>query len=149
MLSTLRKGASWLLALTLFAGGWYAGADHTDAKWRKIIYDEYVAKTEAHFQKQLAVSEVAKDYQAKLTTLEDQSRRTIADLGNANRRLRIRIKSLNTVDRDGNRCQFDGPAEIDGRDAQRLIEVTQKGDAWIEALQNTIRILQQQQKERK
>lgn len=148
MLSTLRKGASWLLALTLLAGGWYAGADHTDSKWRRILHDEYVAKTEAHFQQQRAVSEVARDYQAKLATIEDQSNRTIADLSNANRRLRIRIKSLNTIDRDGNRCQFDGPAEIDGRDARRLIEVTQKGDAWIKALQDTIRILQQQQKEK-
>ena len=140
---TLRTLAQWVLVIAVGITGWKAGADHTDSNWRRLLHEDYVLKTEARYQKQLAVSEISKEYQERIATMEDQSKRTIDGLNAANKRLRIRVRDSGSANGDSGGCRFNGPAEIDGRDAQRLIAVSQKGDAWIKALQDTIRTLQQ------
>jgi hypothetical protein len=115
-----------------------------EAKWKQEVQNEYVKRVEAAKSTQRAVDAVSTRYQEDLAALEGSTDRIISDLRSDNKRLRVRVK--NTGASDG-QCRFepDGRAELDDRDAKRIIAVTQKGDAWIRALQDTIRELQRKQ----
>lgn len=143
MLKLLRQAVPWLVAGLLFCSGYWVA----DNKWEAKVSNEYITKLEARENQRSAVQgeidKVSKDYQDKLSALEGSTDRIIADLNRDNKRLRIRVKPTSgTVQTDG-RCIIDGYAELDERDAKRLIAIGLKGDAWIVALQDTIRKLQQ------
>lgn len=144
MLEFLRKLVPWVLAGMLFGWGWQLGADSMDAKWKQEVQNEYVKRVEAAKSTQRAINEISAKYQEDLAALEGSTDRIISDLRSDNKRLRVRIKTTGTSD---GKCGFepDGRAELDDRDAKRIIAVTQKGDAWIRALQDTIRELQRKQ----
>ena len=141
MLEFLRKLVPWVLAGMLFGWGWQLGADSMDAKWKQEVQNEYVKKQTARAETQKAIDAVSAKYQADLEGLEGSTDRIIADLRSDNKRLRVRIKTTGTSD---GKCGFepDGRAELDDRDAKSILAVTQRGDAWIRALQDTIRELQ-------
>ena len=143
MLELVRRCAAWLVEGLLFASGYWVA----DNKWEAKVNAEYITQVKARENQRAAVQagidEVSKDYQDKLSALEGSTDRVIADLNRDNKRLRIKIKPTSgTVQTDG-RCVIDGYAELDERDAKRLIAIGLKGDAWITALQDTIRKLQQ------
>ena len=146
MLKLLRNALPWVLAGTLFMGGWHLGSTHERANWKEVIQNEYIAKTKATAATQAEVSRVSREYQEEIAAIEGSTDRMLNDLRSNNKRLRVRIKTTGTSD---GQCGFepDGRAELDDRDAKRIIAVTQKGDAWIRALQNTIRELQRKQEE--
>lgn len=144
MLELLRKALPWLVAGLLFCSGYWVA----DTKWEAKVNDEYITKLQAEDRTrtsvQREVSRIAKDYQDKMSALEGSTDRIIADLNRDNKRLRIRVKPTSgTVQSDG-RCLVDGYADLDERDAKRLIAIGLKGDEWIKALQGTIRALQQE-----
>lgn len=143
MLELLRRALPWLVAGLLFASGYWVA----DNKWEAKVNAEYITQVKARENQRAAVQagidQVSKDYQDKLSALEGSTDRIIDDLNRDNKRLRIRVKPTSgTVQTDG-RCVIDGYAELDERDAKRLIAIGLKGDAWIKALQDTIRKLQQ------
>lgn len=144
MLQFLRKLIPWVLAGMLFGLGWHLGSDSMDSKWKQEVQNEYVKRVEATASTQRAVNEISAKYQEDLAALEGSTDRIISDLRGDNKRLRVRIKTTGT---SSGQCGFepDGRAELDDRDAKRIIAVTQKGDAWIRALQDTIRELQRKQ----
>lgn len=144
MLQFLRKLIPWVLAGVLFGLGWHLGSDSMDAKWKQEVHNEYVKRVEAAKSTQRAIDAVSTKYQEDLAALEGSTDRIISDLRSDNKRLRVRIKTTGTSD---GQCGFepDGRAELDDRDAKRILAVTQKGDAWIRALQDTIRELQRKQ----
>lgn len=143
MLQLLRRAIPWFFAIVLFASGWHMGANQTDAQWKEVIQNDYVERVKATETTQRAVNEVSRRYQEELAALEGSTDRIIDELRGDNKRLRIRIK--NTRSAQGvSRCESDGRAELDDRDAKRILAVTQKGDAWIRALQDTIRELQKE-----
>lgn len=144
MLQFLRKLIPWVLAGMLFGLGWHLGSDSMDAKWKQEVHDEYVKRVEAAKSTQRAIDAVSAKYQEDLAALEGSTDRIISDLRSDNKRLRVRVKTTGTSD---GQCGFepDGRAELDDRDAKRILAVTQKGDAWIRALQDTIRELQRKQ----
>lgn len=144
MLEFLRKLIPWVLAGVLFGLGWHLGSDLMDAKWKQEVHNEYVKRVEAAKSTQRAIDAVSAKYQEDLAALEGSTDRIISDLRSDNKRLRVRVKTTGTSD---GQCRFepDGRAELDDRDAKRIIAVTQKGDAWIRALQDTIRELQRKQ----
>lgn len=144
MLEFLRKLIPWVLAGMLFGLGWHLGSDSMDAKWKQEVHDEYVKRVEATASTQRAINEISAKYQEDLAALEGSTDRIISDLRSDNKRLRVRVKPAGTSDGE---CGFesDGRAELDDRDAKRILAVTQKGDAWIRALQDTIRELQRKQ----
>lgn len=144
MLEFLRKLVPWVLAGMLFGWGWQLGADSMDAKWKQEVQNEYVKRVEATASTQRAINEISAKYQEDLAALEGSTDRIISDLRSDNKRLLVRIKTTRTSD---GQCGFepDGRAELDERDAKRILAVTQKGDAWIRALQDTIRELQRKQ----
>lgn len=144
MLELLRKALPWLAAGLLFCSGYWVA----DTKWEAKVNDEYITKLQAEDRTrtsvQREVSRIAKDYQDKMSALEGSTDRIIADLNRDNKRLRIRVQPTSgTVQSDG-RCLVDGYADLDERDAKRLIAIGLKGDEWIKALQGTIRALQQE-----
>ena len=144
MLELLRKALPWLAAGLLFCSGYWVA----DTKWEAKVNNEYITKLQAEDRTrtsvQREVSRIAKDYQDKMSALEGSTDRIIADLNRDNKRLRIRVQPTSgTVQSDG-RCVIDGYADLDERDAKRLIAIGLKGDEWIKALQGTIRALQQE-----
>ena len=144
MLQFLRKLIPWVLAGMLFGLGWHLGSYSMDAKWKQEVHNEYVKRVEATASTQRAINEISAKYQEDLAALEGSTDRIISDLRSDNKRLRVRVKTTGTSD---GQCGFepDGRAELDDRDAKRILAVTQKGDAWIRALQDTIRELQRKQ----
>lgn len=143
MLELLKRVIPWLVAGLLFASGYWVA----DSKWEAKVNEEYITKLEATEQQrrtvQSKVDQVSKDYQDQLSALEGSSDRVIADLRSDNKRLQLRVKPTSgSVQSDG-RCVIDGYAELDDRDAKRLIAIGLKGDAWIKALQKTVVALQQ------
>lgn len=144
MLQFLRKLIPWVLAGMLFGLGWHLGSDSMDAKWKQEVHNEYVKRVEATASTQRAINEISAKYQEDLAALEGSTDRIISDLRSDNKRLRVRVKTIGASD---GQCGFepDGRAELDDRDAKRILAVTQRGDAWIRALQDTIRELQHKQ----
>lgn len=144
MLQFLRKLIPWVLAGMLFGLGWHLGSDSMDAEWKQEVHNEYVKRVEATKSTQRAINEISAKYQEDLAALEGSTDRIISDLRSDNKRLRVRVKPAGTSD---GQCGFepDGRAELDDRDAKRILAVTQRGDAWIRALQDTIRELQRKQ----
>ncbi|WKV24246.1 spanin, inner membrane subunit [Pectobacterium phage LET1] len=144
MLELLRKAIPWLVAGLLFCSGYWVA----DTKWEAKVNNEYITKLQSEDRTrtsvQREVSRIAADYQDKMSELEGSTDRIIADLNRDNKRLRIRVQPTSgTVQSDG-RCVIDGYADLDERDAKRLIAIGLKGDEWIKALQGTIRALQQE-----
>lgn len=147
MLEITKKLVPWLWTIMVFAFGLHYGSQHTDANWKEVVHNEYVQKQEATQSTQRAVNEISAKYQADLEGLEGSTDRIIADLRSDNKRLRVAIKPTTGQLQGDGRCLVDGKAELDEATARRLIGITQRGDATIEALQNTIRKLQGEKKQ--
>lgn len=140
----------WLIAAA-FAGSillaYTTGYDKADSKWTKEVQSEYIKATKANEDKRIAVqgevSKVSKKYQDDLAALKGSTDRLIADLRNDGKRLRVQLKATSSQPNSDGRCVSDGRAELDEEFSKRLIGVTQRGDIWIKALQDTIIELQQ------
>ena len=143
MLEFTKRIVPYLVAIMVFAFGWHLGSQSTDAKWKEEVQNEYVKKQTARAETQKAIDAVSAKYQADLEGLEGSTDRIIADLQSDNKRLRIRVKPTSGTTQSDGRCVIDGYAELDERDAKRLIAIGVKGDKWIKALQDTVRALQQ------
>lgn len=144
MLHFLKRAAPWFFAALLFASGYHMGSNSKDAEWKEVIQNEYVKRVEATASTQRAIDEISAKYQEDIAALEGSTDRIISDLHNDNKRLRVRIKTPTRSAQGECRCVSDGRAELDDRDAKRILAVTQRGDAWIKALQDTIRELQKE-----
>ena len=142
MREILRRVIPWLLLAGLCAFCWNLGYKASDAKWTKEVHNEYVKKDEARKDKQAGLDEISEKYQADIAGIEGSTDRIIADLNRDNERLRVKVKPTSGTSGPDGRCVFDGKAELDEATSRRLIGITQKGDAQIEALQATIRKLQ-------
>lgn len=147
MLKNLRSYAiiaGFALGITL---AYNTGYDKADTKWKQEVQNEYVKRTEATADRQAAINKVSKKYQEDLEALEGSTDRVINDLRNDGKRLRVKLSATSRELQDNRGCLVDGRAELDEEFSKRLIGVTQKGDAWIKALQNTI--IEMKQKENK
>ena len=138
----LRRAIPWVLAVALSAFMWNNGYNTSDAKWTKEVHSEYVKKDEARKSTQAALDEISAKYQSDIEGIEGSTDRIIADLRSDNKRLRVGVKPTSGTAGPDGRCVIDGKAELDEATTRRLVGITQKGDAQIEALQSTIRRLQ-------
>lgn len=144
MLQVFKRALPWILAALLFGLGWHTGSDSKDAHWKEVLHNEYVSKVEATRETQAAVDLVATQYQDDLAALEGSSDRVINDLRGSNKRLYVKLKAKPRGTEGVSGCLADGRAELDDSTARDIIKVTQRGDAWIKALQGTIRELQKE-----
>ena len=154
MLKLLRSALPWVLAGTLFMGGWHLGSTHERANWKEVIQNEYIAKTKADIQQhnavQTALDAIAKRHSDEMAELEGSTDGIVNTLNADNKRLRVKLKAISGTPGDKQQCisTVDGKAELDEGDAKRLIGIAQKGDKWIENLQDTVRVLQGKLKEK-
>ena len=138
----------WLIAGAFALGMTLAythGYDKANTKWEQEVHNEYVKRTEATADKQAAIQEVSQKYQDDLAALEGSTDRVIADLRNDGKRLSVKLSATTRELQANSGCLIDGRAELDEEFSKRLIGVTQKGDAWIKALQNTIKEMQKKE----
>lgn len=131
--------AAFVLGMTL---AYNHGYDKANTKWEQEVHNEYVKKVEATTDKQAAINEISRQYQEDLAALEGSTDRVINDLRNDGKRLRVKLSSTTRELQDNGGCLVDGRAELDEEFSKRLIGVTQRGDAWIKALQDTIKEMQ-------
>lgn len=131
--------AAFALGITL---AYNHGYDKANTKWEQEVHNEYVKKAEATADKQAAVNKVSLQYQEDLAALEGSTDRVINDLRNDGKRLRVKLSATTRELQDNGGCLVDGRAELDEEFSKRLIGVTQRGDAWIRALQDTIKEMQ-------
>lgn len=146
MLKNLKSyviAAGFCLGLTL---AYNHGYDKADTHWKQEVQNVYIKKSEATARVQSEVSRVAKEYQDDLAALEGSTDRVINDLRNDGKRLRVKLSDTSRELKSNGGCLVDGRAELDEEFSKRLIGVTQKGDAWIKALQNTIKEMQKENK---
>lgn len=118
------------------------GYDKANTKWEQEVHNEYIKQTEATANKQAAINEISQQYQEDLAALEGSTDRVINDLRNDGKRLRVKLSATTRELQDNGGCLVDGRAELDEEFSKRLIGVTQRGDAWIRALQDTIKEMQ-------
>lgn len=131
--------AAFALGITLAYNHGYNKADH---KWQQEVNNEYIKQAEATADKQAAINKVSLQYQEDLAALEGSTDRVINDLRNDGKRLRVKLSATTRELQDNGGCLVDGRAELDEEFSKRLIGVTQRGDAWIRALQDTIKEMQ-------
>lgn len=131
--------AAFALGITL---AYNHGYDKANTKWEQEVHNEYVKKVKATADKQVAINEISRQYQEDLVALEGSTDRVINDLRNDGKRLRVKLSATTRELQDNGGCLVDGRAELDEEFSKRLIGVTQRGDAWIKALQNTIKEMQ-------
>lgn len=142
MLKNLKSyviAAGFCLGMTL---AYNHGYDKANTKWEQEVHNEYIKQTEATANKQAAVNEISRQYQEDLAALEGSTDRVINDLRNDGKRLRVKLSATTRELQDNGGCLVDGRAELDEEFSKRLIGVTQRGDAWIRALQDTIKEMQ-------
>lgn len=143
MLSLIKTTLPWVLAALLFGYGWTMGSNSRNQEWKELIHNEYVSRVEATRNTQEAVDLVSQQYQEDLEALEGSTDRVINDLRSSNKRLYVKLKASPSRDSNGvSGCIPNGKAELDDSTTRDLIGITQRGDAWIKALQNTIIELQ-------
>lgn len=142
MLKNLKRYAiiaAFALGITL---AYNQGYDKANTKWEQEVHNEYVKKVKATEDKQAAIDEISRQYQEDLAALEGSTDRVINDLRNDGKRLRVKLSATTRELQDNGGCLVDGRAELDEEFSKRLIGVTQRGDAWIRALQDTIKEMQ-------
>ncbi|MDU3351421.1 MAG: hypothetical protein E7E72_15135 [Clostridium sp.] len=144
----LKNLKGWLIAGAFALGMTLAyshGYDKANNKWKQEVHNAYVSKVESTAAVQAGIGRVSKEYQDDLAALEGSTDRVITDLRNDGKRLRVQLSSTSRELQDNGGCLIDGRAELDEEFSKRLIGVTQKGDAWIKALQNTIKEMQKKE----
>ncbi|UIW12801.1 MAG: endopeptidase Rz [Enterobacter phage ENC18] len=142
MLKLLRSALPWVLAGTLFMGGWHLGSTHERVNWKEVIQNEYIERTAATEATQVEVNRVSREYQEEIAAIEGSTDRMLNDLRSNNKRLSVRIKTLTGLPEDNGRCKFNGRAELHESDAKRIIGITKAADAHVRALQRTIKEMQ-------
>ena len=144
MLKNLKRYACVALVVAGLVVSYNHGYDKAETKWQKEVHSEYVRKTEANQATQREVDKVSQRYQDELAALEGSTDRVIADLRSSGKRLSVKLADTTRELSDNGGCLVDGRAELDAEFSKRLIGVTQRGDAWMRALQDTIKTLQKE-----
>ncbi|QHJ80102.1 MAG: hypothetical protein [Caudoviricetes sp.] len=136
-----------LVALFLLVGIWKTGYDSgyaaqlLEANQEKQELREKLDETRK--SKQQAISDISYSYQLELSTINAKAKSDIDSLSADGKRLRVKVKQLSDEGADlRGRCFTDGYAELDRGAAERIVAITNKGDAWIKALQETVKVLQ-------
>lgn len=142
LLTYARKAAPWLAAVMLYMAGYSLGYDKAETQYKEVMHNEYVTKQIATQRTQQAVAQVSKEYQDTLAGIEGSTDRIIADLRSDNKRLRVKLKPQAGVVRSDGGCESASTGELDESTSRRLIGITQRGDAQIEALIKTVKELQ-------
>lgn len=158
MLNIKRTAAAIVLSVAALCAsykvGHVIGVKDERLVQQEVITNEYIKKSTASVQQhnavQTALDAIAKRHSDEMAELEGSTDGIVNALNADNKRLRIKLKTVSGTPGDKQQCisTVDGKAELDEGDAKRLIGIAQKGDKWIENLQDTVRVLQGKLKEK-
>ena len=127
-----------LLVMSVYNKGYESGYNKKQVEVIKLE-QEYAKKlSETNLEAQRRLDEVSRGYQQELQDLQVSTSATIDKLSADNKRLYVRIKSTSDS-KCTHRPEPSYRAELDEGTTRKLIEITKRGDAWIRALQDTIK----------
>ena len=127
-----------LIVISVYNKGYESGYNKKQVEVIKLE-QEYAKKlSTSNLEAQRRLDEVSRSYQQELQDLQTSTSATIDKLSSDNKRLYVRIKSTSDTS-CSHRPEPSYRAELDEGTARKLIEITKRGDAWIKALQDTIK----------
>ena len=127
-----------LLVMSVYNKGYESGYNKKQVEVIKLE-QEYAKKlSETNLEAQRRLDEVSRGYQQELQDLQVSTSATINKLSADNKRLYVRIKSTSDS-KCSHRPESSYRAELDEGTTRKLIAITKRGDAWIKALQDTIK----------
>lgn len=133
---------------TSYGVGRYTQKGIDEAHFKEELQNDYITKQAATLETvrvtQEAVNEVSARFTKEKESAASTAAATIDSLTADNKRLLIKLKQQpkSGETKGDNIIGADGRAEIDTGAAERIVSITTKGDAWIKALQDTVRELQ-------
>ena len=148
LLAIVKRAASWVFAALLFASGYNIGSVTKDNEWKEEVHNEYVTKNEARASTQREVDAVSKKYQEDYAALEGSTDGIIDGLSRDNKRLRANACAPGSARGSNGRCESYVSVELHESTVKSLVRITESADLKEKALQDTIRKLQNKQKER-
>ena len=127
-----------LLVISIYNKGHESGYNKRQVEVIKLE-QEYVKKLDLlNVVAQRRLDEVSRGYQQELQDLQTSTSNIIDKLNSDNKRLYVRIKSTSNSN-CSHRPESSYRAELDEATTRKLIEITKRGDAWIKALQDTLK----------
>ena len=148
MLELLKRLAPAIVLVLAFSFGMYVGSVTKDNEWKEEVHNEYVTKNEARASTQREVDAVSKKYQEDYATLEGSTDGIINELSRDNKRLRANACATGSARGSNGRCESYVSVELHESTVKSLVRITESADLKEKALQDTIRKLQNKQKER-
>ena len=148
MLELLKRLAPAIVLVLTFSFGMYVGSVTKDNEWKEEVYNEYVTKNEARASTQREVDAVSKKYQEDYAALEGSTDGIIDGLSRDNKRLRANACAPGSARGSNGRCESYVSVELHESTVKSLVRITESADLKEKALQDTIRKLQNKQKER-
>ena len=148
MLELLKRLAPAIVLVLAFSFGMYVGSVTKDNEWKEEVHNEYVTKNEARASTQREVDAVSKKYQEDYAALEGSTDGIIDGLSRDNKRLRANACSPGSARGSNGRCESYVSVELHESTVKSLVRITESADLKEKALQDTIRKLQNKQKER-
>lgn len=148
MLELLKRLAPAIVLVLAFSFGMYVGSVTKDNEWKEEVHNEYVTKNEARASTQREVDAVSKKYQEDYAALEGSTDGIIDGLSRDNKRLRANACAPGSARGSNGRCESYVSVELHESTVKSLVRITESADLKEKALQDTIRKLQNKQKER-
>lgn len=148
MLELLKRLAPAIVLVLAFSFGMYVGSVTKDNEWKEEVHNEYVTKNEARASTQREVDAVSKKYQEDYAALEGSTDGIIDGLSSDNKRLRANACAPGSARGSNGRCESYVSVELHESTVKSLVRITESADLKEKALQDTIRKLQNKQKER-
>lgn len=148
MLELLKRLAPAIVLVLAFSFGMYVGSVTKDNEWKEEVHNEYVTKNEARASTQREVDAVSKKYQEDYAALEGSTDGFINELSRDNKRLRANACAPGSARGSNGRCESYVSVELHESTVKSLVRITESADLKEKALQDTIRKLQNKQKER-
>ena len=148
MLELLKRLAPAIVLVLAFSFGMYVGSVAKDNEWKEEVHNEYVTKNEARASTQREVDAVSKKYQEDYAALEGSTDGIIDGLSRDNKRLRANACAPGSARGSNGRCESYVSVELHESTVKSLVRITESADLKEKALQDTIRKLQNKQKER-
>ena len=148
MLELLKRLAPAIVLVLAFSFGMYVGSVTKDNEWKEEVHNEYVTKNEARASTQREVDAISKKYQEDYAALEGSTDGVINELSRDNKRLRANACAPGSARGSNGRCESYVSVELHESTVKSLVRITESADLKEKALQDTIRKLQNKQKER-
>lgn len=148
MLELLKRLAPAIVLVLAFSFGMYVGSVTKDNEWKEEVHNEYVTKNEARASTQREVDAVSKKYQEDYAALEGSTDGVIDGLSRDNKRLRANACAPGSARGSNGRCESYVSVELHESTVKSIVRITESADLKEKALQDTIRKLQNKQKER-